>query len=609
MIPLLVGAFLYWRLQVGTGMGVMDGLITHPFNWLAQGGKWQAALAGNVDARVSVMILACWAVVGATFALLLVFLLASLLVGTNRMALAAVFPVLSFLALAGALVFVVIDVGLLFGVVWAHAPANQALLSWSSPSVTTAVIGVIALVTLAGLLRAVLSMFRIPPLNVLGMRAANPDHGRLLALVEDVARKVDARAPDNVVLGLDLNFFATHAPMRLMDGARMKGKATLYLALPALRVLSDGELRAVIGHELGHFSGNDTRYTMWFAPAMRGLHIAIFSVRQPLITMRHAEGEKRGEPSFILPNLLGLGAAERLDYLSFLFGRNQAAVSRVREYAADQKGAEASSPLDLASALVKMYILAHVWHFQERLNVGRLLKGRVMRNLSLSFADRVRHDVETMGAAELAQDALLSDIAHPTDQHPRTQDRIRALNIAQRDVASKAAIKERLYPANPASQAVDDMTIPEEHLTRIIQTVWMRAGARPQDGDDSHEETNFINNIFGQLFAHMVLADHKSDPREIDAAELHARQLLGQDFDNDEFREYCRDENALAPLDALMDVASKYLTDSGKAKLIELLEAVAKADMFVVKEEIEVLTKVRARLGVDETRAEEAPSS
>jgi Zn-dependent protease with chaperone function len=596
LAPLLVGVFAYWRLSETGGLTLANGLLTRPFTWLAEGGKWEAALSGDVAARFSVLILACCALLAVSALLLVVFLLASLAVGKNRMALAVVFPVLSFFGLWSAVALVLTDVGLLFGLVWAEAPANQQLLSWSSPSIGSAVIALIGIVTLLGLLRAVFSMFHIPPILMLGVKAAAPDQGRLLALVDEVAAKVGAKSPDNVVLGLELNFFATHAPMRLLDGEKMRGQSTLYLSMPALRVLSEGELRAVVGHELGHFSGNDTRYTMWFAPAMRGLHIATMATRQPLFSLIATTGENRGKPSFVLPNLLGQAAAARLDYLAFLFGRNQAAVSRVREFAADQKGADASTPLDLASALVKMYILSYVWSFQEKLNIGRLLKGRVMRNLSLSFADRIRHDVETMGAAEMAQDALLSDVAHPTDQHPRTQDRIRALNVAQRDVASKSAIRDRLYPAKPAATTLDDMIIPEEHLTRITQFNWMRLGARPAENDTSHEEINFINNIFSQLFAHMVLADHNADPREIDAAEAHARQLLGEDFDRDEFREFCRDENALAPFDSLIDVANKYLTDSGKVKLMELLDAVAKADMFVVKEEIEILERVRAAL-------------
>lgn len=606
LAPLLAGVFLYWRMHHETGLSAMNGLFTRPFTWLAEGGKWEAALSGDVAARLSVLILACWALLALSALLLVIFALASLAVGKNRMALAAVFPVLSFFALWSAVALVIADVGLLFGLVWAHAPANQSLLSWSSPSISSAAIAIVGIITLLGLLRAVVSMFHVPPIWMLGVKAAAPDHHRLLALVDEVAAKVGAKSPDNIVLGLELNFFATHAPMRLLDGEKMRGQSTLYLSMPALRVLSEGELRAVVGHELGHFSGNDTRYTMWFAPAMRGLHIATMATRQPLFSLIQTQGENRGKPNFVLPNLLGLTAAERLDYLSFLFGRNQAAVSRVREFAADQKGAEASTPLDLASALVKMYILSYVWNFQEKLNIGRLLKGRVMRNLSMSFADRIRHDVETMGAAELAQDALLSDVAHPTDQHPRTQDRIRALNVAQRDVASKSAIRDRLYPATPASSALDDMIIPEEHLTRIIQFNWMRLGARPPEDDNSHEEVNFINNIFSQLFAHMVLADHNADPREIDAAEAHARQLLGEGFDTDEFREFCRDENALAPFDSLIDVANKYLTDSGKVKLMELLDAVAKADMFVVKEEVEVLERVRAALKFED---QEPPAS
>ena len=43
----------------------------------------------------------------------------------------------------------------------------------------------------------------------------------------------------------------------------------------------------------------------------------------------------------------------------------------------------------------------------------------------------------------------------------------------------------------------------------------------------------------------MVLADHKTDDREIAVAESEAQELV-PDFDSDGFREFCRDEAALA---------------------------------------------------------------
>jgi len=577
LAALLVIGFLTLRLGEETGRGVLEGALTLPFERLLGGGLLAAARAGDVVARMQAVIVAAWAVLAASFVTFVLAWIIAALVGRNRVAMVAVFPLLFLIMLLLATAFVVADVVLAVGVVWAHGFSAEAADGASSISLWTAALAIIGALTVIGLFSAVLRMFHIPPMNVLGLKARAPDHAKVLAFVDDVARSVGAEAPRHVVLGMDLSFFATNAPLRPLGDARLKGES-LYLSLPCLRLLSEGELRAVIGHELAHFSGNDTRYSMAFAPAFRGLEEAAHAARRPI---------------WRLPNLLGLLAAERLDYLAYLFHRAAAAVSREREFAADAKGAEASNPGDLAAALIKMFILAQVWALQGQINVQRLQRGRVMRNLSLSFAERVKFDVETLRMSELVKDALLHETSHPTDQHPRTSERIRALNVPVATVADGRAIGQRLYPAAPASVLLDDMRFAEEQLTQHVQRLWGAMGARPKD--DSDEDVNKLNNLFGQLLAHMVLADNKTDDREIAVAEAEAVELA-PDFDADGFREFCRDGEALAPLEGLLDVAAGILTDAGKRELIQLLDHIAMADRQVVSEESAVLEKARTIL-------------
>ena len=571
---LLVIAFLTFRIGEETGRGVLRGALTLPFDRFLGGGLIDAALASDALARMKLVAGAAWAVLGVSLVTFLLAWIVAALVGRNRMAMVAVFPLLSLIMLLLATGFVIADVALVAGAAWAHGFAAAALDGSSSISLWTAALALVGVLTVIGLCGAVLRMFHTPPMNVLGLKAQAPDHARVLAFVDDVAASVGAQAPKHVVLGMDLSFFATNAPLLPLGETKLKGE-TLHLSLPCLRLLSEGELRAVIGHELGHFSGNDTRYSMAFAPAFRGLEEAVHAARRPI---------------WRLPNVLGLIAAERLDYLAFLFHRAAAAVSREREFAADAKGAEASTPGDLAAALIKMFILTQVWALQGQINVQRLQRGRVIRNLSLSFAERVKFDVETLRMSELVKDALLHETSHPTDQHPRTSERIRALNVPVATVADGRAIGQRLYPANPASAVLDDMRFAEEQLTQHVQRLWVAMGARPKD--DSDEDVNKLNNLFGQLLAHMVLADRKTDDREIAVAETEAVELV-PDFDADGFREFCRDGDALAPLESLLEVAANILTDAGKQELIQLLDHIAMADRQVVREESAVLEKAR----------------
>lgn len=573
-VPILVATFLYWRLSQVMDLGVLEGLMTRPFDRFTGGGLTEAAFAGDNAAKMMLLIVGCAAVIVASLATFLVSTLVALAVGKNRVGMVAVFPAYSFISLILATAFVVADVALLVGVVWAHAFGAEPMFSLSNPSLWSAGIVIVGVLTVIGLVTALFRMFHTSPIDVLAVKAHETDHPKMVAFVEDVARTVGAKAPKHIVLGLSLNFFATHAPVRSLDEQRLKGE-TLHLSLPSLRLLSTNELRAIVGHELGHFSGNDTRYSMAFAPAFRGLEEAVVAARQPILR---------------IPNLLGWLASMRLQYVAYLFSRNVAAASRDRELAADEKGASASSALDLASALVKMFIFSYVWEAQTQWNINRLFKGRVMRNLSMSFAERVKYDVSPTMMAELVQDSLIYQQAHPTDFHPPTKDRIRAMQVPQRAVSDPKALRERLIPEAPVIDALDDMRSAEEQLTRFAQRAWIARGARPED--DSNDHLNAINNIFANLLAHMVLADHQSDEREIAVVEEEAVSLVPE-FDYDRFRECCRDETALAPLDSLLEVAAEILTDSGKSELIGLLEHIAQADGTQVSEESAIIAQAR----------------
>jgi Zn-dependent protease with chaperone function len=93
---------------------------------------------------------------------------------------------------------------------------------------------------------------------------------QLWSFVREIASHLGATPPSNIVIGLAPNFYVTSADVTVYPERRKQLNETLYLSLPLMRILSRQELTAVIGHELGHFKGDDTKFSLKFYPIYAG---------------------------------------------------------------------------------------------------------------------------------------------------------------------------------------------------------------------------------------------------------------------------------------------------------------------------------------------------
>jgi Zn-dependent protease with chaperone function len=91
---------------------------------------------------------------------------------------------------------------------------------------------------------------------VVGLSIQEQQAPLLWERVRDVALDLNALPPEHIVVGLDPNFFVTESEVRCLDGT-CNGR-TLYCSLPLSRILTINEFIGIIGHELGHFKGEDT---------------------------------------------------------------------------------------------------------------------------------------------------------------------------------------------------------------------------------------------------------------------------------------------------------------------------------------------------------------
>ena len=251
--------------------------------WYAGGQFSPGALSEVVQECAAAGALDCnrgssgWLIVGSLFVgalgagIVLFVAIAALVTGRSRTLLARSFPVVAFIALLGTGIVALGQALLLAGGVY----VGLEYFTGETSEAIVAVVGVTALGTALMVLFSALGMFRKAETSVVGVPIQAIDAPHLTRVVGNIARELKTKAPDNIVLGLDANFFATSARVRVPVMKKPLKGNTLYLSLPLMRLMSDAETRAIIGHEMGHFSGNDTAYSHYFAPAYTGLGEAI----------------------------------------------------------------------------------------------------------------------------------------------------------------------------------------------------------------------------------------------------------------------------------------------------------------------------------------------
>ena len=260
------------------------------------------------------------------------------------------------------------------------------------------------------LLQASRQVFAHEPLVIMGRLASAAEAPGLWQLVKDVASKLGATMPAHIVVGLNEGFFVTENRVRLASGQEVPPGRLLYLPLPYMAFLGRPEVTAIIGHELGHFMGEDTEYSLRFSPiyASAARHLgAIDAVRD----------EDSGSWAWFSKPASHLG-----EFFLQAFHESVQHWSRERELAADRVGAAQSSTDAAALALLRSAVLApridqaliECWQSGDQGGSGVLA--------------RTRELVKTMGLANPS--AHLDDCqSHPTDSHPTTRQRLDALGV------------------------------------------------------------------------------------------------------------------------------------------------------------------------------------
>lgn len=259
------------------------------------------------------------------------------------------------------------------------------------------VVAILVAAAVFGAVKAIVSRAKIDN-RVQGERIAAADAPALWTRLHDFAGRLGTAPPNEVVAGIDANFFVTEQPLTV-GTSPTRGRA-LYVSLPLLRVLSQDEADAVLAHELGHFVGGDTA-----ASAALGPQLVQFD--------HYLEQMRTGGLTVLAFHVLHL--------YRLIFELSLSRSSREREFAADRVAAELVSADALARALVKVSayslyrgevegkLFGHDQTHTSQLGIGqRVADGLAEFSRSPAFVDGVRR----------------GGVPHPFDSHPPLRERI-----------------------------------------------------------------------------------------------------------------------------------------------------------------------------------------
>jgi Zn-dependent protease with chaperone function len=314
-------------------------------------------------------------------------------------------------------------------------------------------IGFGALAGIGVMVQGAFGAVRRAEIRVLGKSRKLEVGDPLRAFLEHLTKQVETEMPDNVVVGFTPNFFVTEAKVRCLDG-ELNGR-TLYLSLPLARILTQPELGAVLGHELGHFKGSDTKFSRWFYPIYRGTSQALSGLHE----VARGEGAQ---------GLALLPAASALGYFLDRFATAESRLGRQRELAADAVGAKATNPRACASALMKVHAFAPLWTNLYGEMLEMLKQKKQFINASSYWASKMALGLQRNPNFIAEIDTSTTDVGHPTDTHPPLGVRLNALQVPAEVFVADAA---NCSPLHPAIELIPEHEELEKELSDIETSI------------------------------------------------------------------------------------------------------------------------------------------
>ena len=262
----------------------------------------------------------------------------------------------------------------------------------------------------------------------------------LWALVEDVARRVDTRPVDAVYItpAATVSVLERGGLLQKLSGA---GQRCLVLGFGVLPRMTQGQFKAVLAHEYGHFSGRDTAGGNFARQVRLAMHRMVYTFLAS------------GQAHWYNPAWIFINGFNRV-FLRITLG-----ASRLQEVLADRYAALIYGVESFVDGLTHIVRQSLAFDLQLTQKVGS--SAHTGLGLSNIYASEVIPDTVVEPLETKMRDRM-SQPTSPYDSHPALQDRIRFLQ----QIESVAKVEES---AEPVWDLFPDAKSLQEEMMDIIR--------------------------------------------------------------------------------------------------------------------------------------------
>ncbi|OXM70430.1 M48 family metalloprotease [Amycolatopsis vastitatis] len=287
-------------------------------------------------------------------------------------------------------------------------------------------LGIVAVPVSYALLKALFAIERTRGDTGSGVPVTRADEPALWALVEELAAAVGTRPPDTITLVSEVNAGVRERTGWL--GLRVR-RREMFIGAQLLAGLRHDQLRALLGHELGHYSNNDTRLAGLTYRGRRSIERALTGLG--------------GDGWFE-------GLVRRLFVLyAKLYFAVSAAACRRQELAADAAAARVAGTAAMTSALREIEALDVAWdfYFDRYVPIG-WDAGYLPDRLAGGFRSLLADEARAEEFDRIRQNPPAEETSR-YDTHPPTAERIAALEALPE-------VPVRQDGGHPASEVLRD---------------------------------------------------------------------------------------------------------------------------------------------------------